>query len=248
MSVMLVEFTKGSQVEHRHYNAGGTAGFPEEDALFLIASGVAKRRPKADHPLVSAALNHPDPEIRQLAHALQGIGPKLQDLETHANLRRDRLQRAAGAEAKALATGQPFNDTDRRDTQAQLDAVEKQITLLLDQEAPIFDELRAKIVAGLEQQAQGILKQIVPQLNALVAIVKKARPIFQEMQPAVAALDAVRTATNVAGLDAAVLNGAITEVLRPVIGDTVGGITGQSTIPDDLGVLLHAMASYLALT
>ncbi len=243
MSVMMpVQFTKSQTIERRGYSAGETAAFDDETAAFLISSGVAQRVPKAQHPLVSAALQYPDPEVRELAAALQGIGPTLQDLEMRASSLRDNLTRAKATDARALALNQPYDPKVTGNIQNHLDVLERQIATLLDQEAPLFEELREKVTAGFQRQAAAILStDLTPALRAIADVVKKMRPIFETIRLKKAGLDAVRSAAALAGLDQAVLDQMVTAACADLLPES--SVTGQTPIPDDLGSLLAGMAA-----
>ncbi len=144
-ALLLVEFTKGNVVEDRTYNAGETAGFTEDTAQFLINAGVARRVPKADHPLVQASLKSPAKEIRLLAEALQRLGPKVQELAGTAASIRDRLIVLKKVEAKAIALEQSFNPSDTIRAQDKLNHIEREITLLVD-ETKIADHVGVMVV------------------------------------------------------------------------------------------------------
>ncbi len=238
--LVLVQFAKGTTTYHdglnRSYAAGESASFPPELAMLIVASGNAVRAHRANHPLVQAARTYPDQEAQRLAEAIRSLVPELDKLEAMAVGVGKDLTRIKVHDEQIIQRNREtrlpedimagVSDPER---QVKMDdalaVIERKIDALLRRESELFEDLKAKVTAGFERQADTIIKDLAPVLASVVGLITKARDQFAILSGQKAQLDAVKTAAMLAGLDVAVIDQRLTKA------------TGVTALPDTLGAL-----------
>lgn len=188
------------------YAAGERAGFDPDYTLWLIESGAVQRVTSASHPLVGAAVTHPDPEIRRLATALQDHVRPLAELEALAGRLRADVITSQKMDEVTSARGTAQDPAHTATRQSRLEEVERKIDTLLSRDASVFEDLKAKVTVGYQRQADGIIADLAPVLRSLTDMARKAQTMFEVVTTKRAELAAVRSAAACAELETQIID------------------------------------------
>lgn len=231
---------------YKQLNRGEVAGFPQEEAEELISRGIARRVPQATQPLVAAALQLDDPQIQQLARAIENLGHLEEREAQQARLRAD-IATIEKQEARALSLGErlPADAAEqKRLVVERLLKVEKEIQILTEQYEPLLIELQQLVQGHVRRKSESIVtRNLGPVLRELATLVTKAARMHGTLAPDLKALDELRALAVTAELEPGSLDELVAGVVREITGaDTLVSPTTARVSLSDLGTLLYGLA------
>jgi hypothetical protein len=239
-----VEFVNGSVVEGRQYNRTEQAGFDPAVARKLIDAGIAQRI-RGALPLVAAARELADPQIKKLADALANVAPRLAELEGRAEVLREQVSDLERGQARASLMNTLFDASGINQAKVDLADVEQQISLIDDTEGDLHADLQAAVADYVEHAYKKVLDdQVAPVLRAIAAEVTKNRKSFDSLAPARRTIEDLRILGALAEVERGRFDTLESAIVGQIAGSASVGVTGASRVPGNLAALLYAIATY----